>query len=261
MAENISWGISFSSLESADDLPRELPEDFSVLELPGFMLPLLAKKKLKLSYPHISGLFWRELLDPAVSREIITQSASIRNELQIQVRQLIAETGRLNSSGILLDFAIERGFGDPGLAEKIRAFINGFSHTLYHTNGKLLFPVRLPLAEGVESAEQYLEFLKKQMLPQAGFSLDLHPHELAARRFSPDEIMRWLKFDTVMLRFVYEPETGNRLVPKSIEPWLKYSRQHHDRLKIIFAPVGRHSETLENEINSLTQLIPGLNNP
>ncbi len=257
---NITWGISFSSLESEEGLPRELPECFSLLELPGFMLSPLSKKQLKLSYPHISELFFRDMLDPAVSREITTQSDSIQSDLKLCLRKLISEADDINSSGVLLDFAIERSFEKPVLEEKIRDFINSFSNSLYHSNNKLLLPVRVPLLDSVKSPEQYLDFLKKQMLPQAGFSIDVHPHELAGKEFSPLEIMKWLKFDTVLLRFVYEPEIGNRLVRKSIEPWIEYSKNHYDKLKIVFAPVFKHLETIENEINLFEELISSLNN-
>ena len=50
MSKNITWGISFSSFDSEESLPRELPECFSLLELPGFLLSPLSRKKLKLSY-------------------------------------------------------------------------------------------------------------------------------------------------------------------------------------------------------------------
>ena len=257
---NINWGISFSSVESEESLPRDLPECFSLLELPGFLLSPLSKKQLRLSYPHISELFFRDMIDPAVSREIISQSDSIQNDLKIYLRKLISEADGINSSGILLDFAVERSFENPVLAEKIRTFINSFSNSLYHSDNKLLLPVRVPLLDSVKSPEQYLDFLKKQMLPQAGFSIDVHPHELAGKDFSPLQIMNWLEFDTVLLRFVYEPETGNRLVRKSIEPWIEYSKKHYDKLKIVFAPVFKHLETIENEINLFEELISGLNN-
>lgn len=258
--KNITWGISFSALESEEGLPRTLPECFSLLELPGFLLSPLSRKKLRLSYPHISELFFRDMLDPTVSREIFTQSSPIQNDLKLCLRKLIAEADVINSSGILLDFAIERSFENPDLFGKIKSFINSFSHSLYHSNNRLLLPVRVPLLESVKSPEQYLDFLKKQMLPQAGFSIDVHPHELAGKEFSPKDIMQWLEFDTVLLRFVYEPEIGNRLVRKSIEPWIEYSQQHYGKLKIVFAPVFKHLETIENEINLFEQLISSLNN-
>lgn len=261
MLKNISWGISLSALESEAGLPHELPECFSLLELPGFLLSPLSKKQLKLSYPHISELYLRDLLDPTVSREIFSQPSSIQDDLKLRLRELIAETNKINTSGFLLDFAIERSFENPGLAAKIRKFINSFSNSLYHSNNKLLLPLRVPFLSSVKSAEQYLEFLKNQMLPQIGFSLDVHPHELAGKEFSPREIMRWLEFDTILLRFVYEPETGNRLVRKSLEPWIEYSRKHCAELKIVFAPVFKHLESIENEINLFEQLISRLNNP
>jgi len=261
MIKNITWGISFSPFESEESLPHELPECFSLLELPGFLLSSLSKKKLKLSYSHITELFFRDMIDPAVSRGIITQSLSMQNELKSCLRKLITEAGSINSSGILLDFAIEGSFDDPDYFEKIRTFMNSFSNALYHAESKLLIPVRVPLLDSVKSPEQYLDFLRKQMLPQAGFSIDVHPHELAGKNFSPLEIMKWLEFDTVMLRFVYEPETGNRLVRKSIEPWIEYSKKHYDKLRIVFAPVFKHQETIENEINLFEELISGLNNP
>ena len=83
MIKNVTWGISFGSFESEESLPRELPECFSLLELPGFLLSPLSRKKLKLSYSHIKELFFRDMIDPAVSREIITQSASIQKRIEV----------------------------------------------------------------------------------------------------------------------------------------------------------------------------------
>ena len=258
MLKNITWGISFASLESEKDLPQQLPECFSILELPGFMLPLLSKKQLKLSYSHISELFFRDLINPSVSREIINQTPSFQTNFKIALRKLISEADSVKSSGVSFDFAIEQSFENSALATKMKTFINSFSHCLYHSKNKLFFPVRVPLLAPAKSTEQYLEFLKNQMLPQAGFSLDIHPHELTSKDFMPSEIMKWLEFDTVLLRFVYEPGIGNRLVSKSIEPWISYSQHHYNKLKIIFAPVCKNLNAVENEINLFEELISKL---
>jgi hypothetical protein len=260
MFKNIKWGVSFSSLDSEEGLPRELPNCFSLLELPGFMLQPLRQKKLCLSYPHISELYFRDLLDPAVSREIIEQPVSLQNDLKSHLVKLIADADYINSSGFMIDFDIERGFENSGVSVKIRDFIKTFSYFLYNSDNKLLLPVRVPLLDSVKSAEQYLEFIKKQMLPEIGFSIDIHPHELAGKNFSPAEVMKWLRFDTIMLRFVYEPSTGNRLVSKSFEPWVKYMKKRCSELRIFFSPVFRNLENVENEINLFEQLVSDLNN-
>lgn len=261
MMENISWGISLSSLEHESALPRTLPECFSLVEMPGFTLEPLKKKQLKLSYSNITELYFRELLEPTVTREIFSQSTAIRDGLKSHIRKTIEDTGDIRGSGIMLDFGIERCFNNPELTRKVSSFINGLSHSLYHSETKLLLPVRVPLPEELDSAEPYLEFLKKLMLPQVGFSVDIHPHELAGKKFTPRDVMSWLEFDTVLLRFVYEPQTGNRLVHKSLAPWLEACREHCGQLRMVLSPLSRDRENIENELNLLAQLISGLNNP
>lgn len=219
------------------------------------------EKQLKLSYSNITELYFRELLEPTVTREIFSQSTAIRDGLKSHIRKTIEDTGNIRGSGIMLDFGIERCFSNPELTSKISSFINGLSYSLYHSETKLLLPVRVPLPEELDSAEPYLEFLKKLMLPQVGFSVDIHPHELAGKKFTPRDVMRWLEFDTVLLRFVYEPQTGNRLVHKSLEPWLKACREHCGQLRMVLSPLSRDRENIENELNLLAQLISGLNNP
>jgi hypothetical protein len=224
------------------------------------MLQPLRQKKLCLSYHHISELYFRDLIDPAVSREIIEQPLPLRNELKSHLVKLIADADAIHSSGFMIDFDIERAFNNPEISAKIRDFIKTFSYFLYNSDNKLLLPVRVPFLDSVKSAEQYLEFLKKQMLPELVFSIDIHPHELAGKEFSPGEIMKWLEFDTILLRFVYEPSTGNRLVSKSFEPWIKYMKKHCSELRIVFSPVFRNLENVENEINLFEQLVSDLNN-
>jgi hypothetical protein len=232
--------------------------------MPGTALEPLKKKQLKLSYSNITELYFRELVEPTVSREIFSQTTAIRDGLKSHLREIIEATGNIKGSGIMLDFGIERSFyntGNTGLTGKISSFINGLSYSLYHSGIKLLLPVRIPLPEELDSAEPYLEFLKQLMLPQVGFSVDIHPHELAGKKFSPSDVMRWLEFDTMLLRFVYEPQTGNRLVHKSLQPWLEACREHCGKLRMVLAPLSRDRENIENELNLLAQLISGLNNP
>lgn len=260
MFKNIKWGISFNSLDNIRNLPRQLPECLSILELPGIMLEPLEQGKINPDYPNITELYFSDLLDSAVSREIISQNESIQDDFKELLRKLIAEAASLKSSGIFADFAIENSFNDMFEGDKVKNFIKSMAHALYNFEQRLLFPVRIPLIESVTSPEQYLEFIKKLMIPQAAFSLDIHPHELAGKDFSPETILKWLQFDTIMLRFIYEPETGNRLVKKSITPWIEHSEKHTKQLKIVFAPVFRQPDTLENEINLFEQLISNLNN-
>ncbi|MDD5727056.1 MAG: hypothetical protein PHV59_00700 [Victivallales bacterium] len=261
MTEAVSWGISLSSLDSEKALPRALPECFSLVEMPGPALTPLLQRQLKLSYPNITGLYFREFPDSTVIREIFSQPPAIRNDLKTHLRKIISGAASLKSSGIMLDFGVERSFRNSALGTEITAFINSLSASLYHSGLNLLLPVRIPLPEELESAEPFLEFLKKQMLPQLGFSVDIHPHEFAGKNFNPGEIMRWLEFDAVLLRFVYEPRTGNRLVRKSIEPWLAACRNPGRPLQVMLAPLVQNPETLENELNLLSQLVSGLNNP
>ncbi len=97
------------------------------------------------------------------------------------------------------------------------------------------------------------------MCPNIGFVLSVHPHELAGREFKPAEMLHWLRFDTRMIHFVYEPETGNRLVSRLITPWTELRREFRLDLPCLVLPLMSRPETLEHELPILKDLFSTFN--
>ena len=101
---------------------------------------------------------------------------------------------------------------------------------------------------------QYRQFLNNLVINNIAFSLDIHPHELAGKEFSPENILRMLRFDIGIVRFIYEPEIGNHLVPKALTPWLDYLHHIAYHGDIIFCPAGGDAELFEQEYYNISQL-------
>jgi hypothetical protein len=100
--------------------------------------------------------------------------------------------------------------------------------------------------------------LRNIMHPQIHLAVNIHPHELP-RDFSPSELFRWLKFEAELVRFIYEPETGNKLVRAPLLPWMDYFQQINFKGAILFCPrITDDLELLEAEMFDLLKLSENL---
>jgi hypothetical protein len=247
-------------MNSGETLPEKLPGLFTVLELPGYYLPKLFSHDVRLPRKNILQLYLRDLLSPSVTREVVMQTGPIRREFKNHFRKLIAESGQAGACGVSADFDFERTFRDSDYLDSLHTLLRSFYGTLHEAELDLVLPVRVPLVPEVETTESYLGTARKFMSNNLSFSLDIHPHELAGKEIDPESVLRWLRFDLSALRFVYEPETGNKLVPKLVEPWLDAVKKLMLSAQIVFVPVVHRRESLENELILLEELISGLNN-
>ncbi|MFA7230995.1 MAG: hypothetical protein WC071_06965 [Victivallaceae bacterium] len=255
------FGISLDYYPTNAELPAVFAKAMRVIELSGFFLTedgqsAKIRKKLK----SFERIFFRDALSPAMTREMPQQSGAILAEFKHHFRGLLKLASKLNSRGFSADFDIERAFSNDSYRQQMLSLLKCFYGELHASDLNLLLPVRVPFLPEVTSAEQYLDILKQLMFPNIKLSIDIHPHELAGKPFSPSELLHWLRFDTAVIRFVYEPETGNHLVEKLITPWLDWIKQSSMTCDVIFVPIVTRSESFENELIFLEELISGLKN-
>ncbi len=257
-ADGVTWGISLAHWDNLVTLPGDIPKCFRIIEFSSSLLPSLSGPAFRQGLTRFTGIYLRDLLDPAVSREVLDHSQKIINEFKSHFNHLISIAGKCGIAGFSTDFDLERALQHPQYAIQLAAILRIFAGAAYSADCEMLLPLRVPQPPGKFKTEDYLTFLTAAMLPQAGFSLDIHPHETAGKDSPCEEIVRWLGYDISVIRFVYEPETGNKLVTKLLEPWITAVKKRRCKIKAIFVPVCKEADAIENEMKILPGLISEL---
>ncbi len=256
---NLIWGIScVATADNEAPLPTQLHKIFQLLEFSGTALQHLTEQHNNSLFCHIEHLFVRNLLAPGLTREAATQSDKIIDEFKQHFRKLLTQASNAGVEGVTVDFELERALVDKTYCDCLRKLLQSLWGTLYEANINLLFPLRLPILTDNLKALDYLKFKQQLMFSNVFFSIDVHPHELVGKNISIDDFIRWLRFDLAIIRIVYEPSTGNHLVPKLITPWLKSLDKYSVPAKILFAPVISSQESLEHELVLLEEFIDSL---
>jgi hypothetical protein len=125
---------------------------------------------------------------------------------------------------------------------------------VFHRAGlRLLLPLRIPYpTEGIDAF--HLELLREAMSADLGISLDIHPHRLG-REFDPRTLLRWIRFDVRLIRFVYELELGNRLVDIVLAPWFKILPELGFSGSVLFCPIVSQEHMFLEELVFLKELL------
>ncbi|MCP3968345.1 MAG: hypothetical protein GY750_02460 [Lentisphaerae bacterium] len=254
----VLWGISLAHWDDLITVPSDIPNCFKIIELSATVLDSLSGPSFRQGVKRFSDIYLRDLLDPAVSREVLDHSKQIITEFKNHFNRLVSQAGKSGVSAISADFDLERALQDPDYAENLKSILRIFSGAAFSAKCELLLPLRFPSPPGNFKTEDYLTFLTSAMVPQTGFSLDIHPHESVGKEPPCEDIARWIGYDVSVIRFIYEPETGNRLVPKLIEPWLHTLQKRRPKLKAIFVPVCKDPEFIKNEMKTLQDLVSNL---
>ena len=195
------------------------------------------------------------LVASPVSRGIVWQSEKIISGFRAHLRNAVAAS-RLPVDCLIIDFGLEEVLYEPGRFEQLTRFLTGFALDLHMSGCRLALPVRVPNpVAGLE--EMCLKLKSATMLPGLCFSLDVHPHEPGGR-LEPGEVLRWLKFDMGVLRFIYEPETGNRMTVNAVRPWIHELEKLPFKGQICFCPRRCTEELLLNEVSQLKELLEDL---
>lgn len=259
MPDGNIFGISFSNCRNCEQLNiQDFPyETFKAVELSGYFFHNpLAINKFKIEY--FDQVHFRDLMPRAVTREITEQAENIINGFRQQFRLIMEQAAQLDASSVCFDFGIERTFPNPVFDKKLTRFMKSLAYSICTGKPSMLLPVRIPFHSNA-NGEYYLNFLRNLVISNTAFSMDIHPHEMAGKELGLHNIFRWLRFDINLVRFIYEPEAGNRLVFKLLEPWLKFLSDIEYSGPVIFCPISGSHEIFEHEIFYLRDLCIELN--
>ena len=251
------FGFSFINCKNLGSFtPSTDTTTFSAVEIPGNMI----NSNEKMQFPQIkaaSSLHIRRLVESSVSRTITEHSEQLVKSFIAHFNSSI-QVKRPNISSTTLDFGIERSFNNEQLRTNLIQFIKRLAPAIITAKFPVLLPVRVPFHAGTKGVD-YTHFLRGLVISNCAFSLDIHPHELAGQTFDPASLLRPLRFDLGLIRFIYEPAIGNRLVEKLLIPWLEYLKTIEYRGDIIFCPASGDHEIFEHEYTNLTKLCVKLN--
>jgi len=194
-----------------------------------------------------------DLMPSSITRGIAIQRPGIVADFKHQFSRIMGNFKAVPVDCVAVDFSLDEAGESNDYRQKLELFLRGFGLDLYMLNVRLAMPVRIPeYREGY--AQLCLELRDRLMLPSICFTADIYPHELG-KDVQPEELLRWLRFDLGTVRFFYEPEIGNHLVPALIEPWLKYLYAIGFAGMITFCPRVRNVDQLLQEADSLRELL------
>lgn len=221
-------------------------------EIPGRMMDM--KKALHLLRK--KGFFRfnaSEVISTGVTRSIAMQNGNIVGDFKRQLVSMIKESP-VTFDCAILDLGLEEAVHDDVICAALFRLLQGMALDMEVIGCKIALPVRIPYwNDGL--AEFCLALRNKLMLPQLCFSIDIYPHELAGHDVDPAQLLRWLKFDIGTVRFFYEPETGNHLVAKAIEPWLKFLCTTAFNGQVTFCPRCKSAELMGHELAAVRELV------
>jgi hypothetical protein len=251
---SVCYGISLGHCHAYGDLIRGggLNKFFGGLEISGRALEnklaMDSFRKKPLKYRHLV-----ELMPPSVTRGISDQKSGIVKGFKEQFELSLEKLSFLGIEALVVDFGLETAFSNPEFRASCLALIKSFSHALHKRRMTLLLPVRIPFSDP-EYPEFLLSFSKDLMYPGVKFSINIYPHELI-KGFSPEDLLRWFRFDIGVVRMIYEPEMGNRLVEKLVFPWIDYLSENMIFSKMTFCPRISDKDYFLEEMDKLKEML------
>ena len=252
-------GISFAGGPAEEKMElADFPYDiFPVAELPGDMMQTSRPTK-QLIFECFERLHFRNLFPAPMCRSMALQNRTIIRMFREQLRKIMRRCDDLNAASISLDFGVGSAVSDPDFRVEMLALINEIAADLNGHSARLLIPARVPEPEPIPQ-DFFNRLLCDSMNPFLSLACDIHPHELAGKEYSPAELLKPIKFDLKIMRLIYEPETGNRLVRKLVEPWTTYLLENSLPVDLIFCPLAANPEVFENEIFRLADMVSEMN--
>jgi hypothetical protein len=188
----------------------------------------------------------------SVVRGIPYQSNTIKEEFFNLLLGIFSTMSEINVNSLTLDLEIDASTLDTNKKEQMILFLKTLGAHLYRHNIKVRLPLRIPAPpDGKISSIPSL--IRKSMCGMFRIELNVHPHEMLNE--SPLEHIHPYRFLADSISFVYEPEAGNFLVDKLLEPWLKALNEIDFQGDVIFKPMVSTWDNLDNAVDGLHPLL------
>ena len=223
-----------------------ISESFDGLELPE---PLLRSPNVDNS---LNVVNITNPMPKSVVRGIPYQSNTIKEEFFNLLLGIFSIMNEINVNSLTLDLEIDASTLETSKKEQMILFLKTLGAHLYRHNIKVRLPLRIPAPpDGKISSIPSL--IRKSMCGMFRIELNVHPHEMLNE--SPLEHIHPYRFLADSISFVYEPEAGNFLVDKLLEPWLKALNEIDFQGDVIFKPMVSTWDNLDNAVDGLHPLL------
>ena len=161
-----------------------------------------------------------------------------------------------NVTSLTFDFDLESGFRNEKIYRAQLDFIRLLSRYFFYRNITLNLPVRIPAA-GTDFSHRFPRVIQDIFTGKTRLSIDIHPHELNSGT-PPEQLMKHYSFDLGVIRFIYEPEAGNKLVKSNLKPWFDYLDEIAFTGKIYFTPITGNQEVFAGAAVAAAELLEEL---
>jgi hypothetical protein len=243
-------GFSFINLNSEQPLQLQDNRQPECVELSGATASNPARLQA-LPFSGSTRIHISRLLETSVPRTITEYEDKIIRGFINNFPEVI-KFDSFTPASVTFDFGIERGFNSPPLRRAIINLLKRLAPYIIPSRFPVLLPIRLPHYTKVTGSE-YRRFLLDLVISNIAYSIDIHPHEMINVKH-PEELLRPIKFDIGLIKFIYEPAVGNHLTVKLLQPWFEYLHHIAYRGDIIFVPAAGNNELFSNEYRNLLKL-------
>ncbi|MEA4862019.1 MAG: hypothetical protein AB7F40_01635 [Victivallaceae bacterium] len=251
-----NWGVSLSCRRPpALDEPLDYAQlaAFRNLEFPGAMLGRLELTTfVKQKKP--AFLAFSRLLDSTLTRQAPELEGGLMSNFQEHFYRQAKLAGELGAVVAGADFDLEKAAADHDFHRRSGKLLRVLYAPWYDGSLLLSLPLRLPQTGGVKSDfSRIARALSDWMLPKLGVTLEIHIHEL---RFDDalKRVFDTFKYQTTMLRVIYEPELGNSLSGAILGELAENLSEFVSSRMVMLSPVHAQSDTFAGQLAGYPQL-------
>ncbi len=241
-----SFGIAFSRIGAepaaiADFLPCQ---ELDVLELPweavGSPVHQEAQKRNR-------QVICGSIADARLSAAILRGDRKMRSSFAGQLRNAVAGLAANNIRTATLDCPVSDIIAES-LAPELRELLLETAPALLKHDFTLLLPHAVP---SVQLPEKVMQLLRNTLIPNVKLNLNVFPWQLP-RDCDVKKEAGLLGYETRVLTFRYDADSGQKLLPAHLESWLSVLPAE---TRILFAPFSLRNRMLQTEAEYFSHFV------
>lgn len=193
-------------------------------------------------------------ISPAtIAGEVADQNSKIINDFVEKIRHSMNELQKLKINTCSLNISPETVFNNEEKREKRVKLLKRITPFLYEYKINLSIPVRIPAVAEI-NVKTFPSFIREAMSPNIKLALNIYPHEIK-NQHPPNELLCPFRFLMNSVNFIYEPEAGNFLVDKLMDPWFDLLEEYQFQGAVMFIPRTSSITIFSREVERISSII------
>lgn len=188
-----------------------------------------------------------------IAGEMDQQSKKIQDDFISNMRKAIDDLITLHIKQCTLNISPEDSFSNETRKRAKIKLLKKICPLLIEKGITVSLPVRIPSATGIDFSN-YPSLLRETMCPNFKLAVNIYPHEIKNDHI-PFDLLRNFRFLMNKVSFIYEPDAGNYLVDKLLNPWFKVLEEFNYDKTVFFTPRTNNIVTLGREMERLSDLV------